>query len=206
MRSAAGLGDSALRAASAAGSASPKIRTAVSTAAASTISGGLKRSDDSPHSRVSRPRRNAASWTASAASCDPNSTPIMRPAPRMSRMASLPGDALEPGAQARAHGGRVGQALGLDHVERRQRGGGADRVAGERRAVGAGRPRPDRLARDERADRHARGDALGGGRRCRARRPWPRSPTSGRCGRGRTGSRRRRGGCRARRTARAAPA
>jgi hypothetical protein len=40
--------------------------TAVSTSASLTINGGLKRSDDSPHSSVRSPRRNASSWTASA--------------------------------------------------------------------------------------------------------------------------------------------
>ena len=51
----------------------------------------------------------------------------------------------------------------IDQLQRRQARGSTDRVAGERRAVGAGRPRPDRFAGDERADRHARRDALGGG-------------------------------------------
>ena len=53
------------------------------------------------------------------------------------------------------------QAFFLDHIERGQRGGDADRIAAERRSVRTGNPVHDFGLADDHAERHAGGNALG---------------------------------------------
>ena len=147
-----------------AATASPKIRSAVAISASVTVSAGDIRTLDLPHSRTSRPRWKQAHWTSSACSAVSNSTPIIRPLPRTSRTSAgnRSRERPQPGHRLLAAGRGVVDEAALEQVDRRERGGAGDRVAAVGRAVGARAPGLEQLGPgDHRAERHARGDALG---------------------------------------------
>ena len=80
----------------------------------------------------------------------------------MSRTAGQPVPiSFEPRLQALPHGRRIAEQPIAEQVEGCDARGGTDRVAREGGTMGARRPGPDRFTRQEGADRHAGGNALG---------------------------------------------